>query len=112
MLKSAYYYQLLPWFAGQGRHSLHVLTLEGFDATALQRLLVFAGLKFVGDGAYKSLAQVEGLVSAQRNVARDGGTGKIEDEHRALLDDYFRPMNRKLDALLAPVLGRPTGYPV
>ena len=112
VLKSAYYYQLLPWFAGQGRHSLHVLTLEGFDATALQRLLVFAGLKFVGDGAYKSLAQVEGLVSAQRNVARDGGTGKIEDEHRALLDDYFRPMNRKLDALLAPVLGRPTGYPV
>ena len=29
-------------------------------------------------------------------------------EHAAALDDFFRPMNRKLDLLL----GRPTGYPV
>ena len=43
----------------------------------------------------------------KRNVARDGGVSALSEEHAAALDDFFRPMNRKLDLLL----GRPTGYP-
>ena len=106
VLKSAYFYQLLPWFAGQGRHNVHVLTLEAFGARALEDVLAFAGLRFLGDSAYKSLDQVTGLVTAQRNVARDGGAQKIEAAHKAELDAYFKPMNRKLDALL----GWKSGY--
>ena len=85
----------------------HVLTLEAFGARALEDVLAFAGLRFLGDSAYKSLDQVTGLVTAQRNVARDGGAQKIEAAHKAELDAYFKPMNRKLDALL----GWKSGYP-
>ena len=46
-------------------------------------------------------------MTAKRNAARDGGETSIADGDRATLDDFFRPMNRKLDALL----GVETGYP-
>ena len=108
VLKSAYYYQLLPWYAAMpGR--VHVLTLERLDADALKNLVEnFLGLPFLGSReAYKTLGQVEGLVTAKRNAARDGGATSLGDEDRATLDDFYRPMNRKLDALL----GFATGYP-
>ena len=109
VLKSAYYYQLLPWFhAMPGK--VRVLTLETLDATSLRGLVEeFLGLPFLGAGrGYRDEGQVKDLVTARRNVARDGGVQTISDEHRKTLDDFFRPMNRKLDALL----GWRTGYPV
>ena len=65
-------------------------------------------LPYVGENGYKDQEAVVALAGAKRNVARDGGVSALSEEHAAALDDFFRPMNRKLDLLL----GRPTGYPV
>jgi len=107
VLKSAYYYQLLPWFA-HFPSSVYVDVLERFDDAAVARMVEWLGLPYLGADGYKSSSVVVELTSAKRNVARDGGASALDAEHAATLDDFFRPMNRKLDLLL----GRPTGYPV
>ena len=119
VLKSAYYYQLLPWFAGvdDPRASFIISTLEAFGRSELARVLDFLGLAIFAqdhprrDGFHHE-ADLLKLVSAKRNVARDGGISKMSSDQRRRLDNIFRPMNHKLDVLTAPLLGgRPTGYP-
>ena len=123
VLKSAYYYQFLPWLAAvdDSRTSFAVLTLETFGRMELKRLLEsFLGLAlFTTDDdrggprdGFRNEDELMALVTQRRNVARDGGKESLPPDMRALLDDYFRPMNAKLDGLIAPLLGgRPTGYP-
>ena len=77
VLKSAYFYQLLPWLLatepgledpfGPNRR-LHVATLERFDAAALQRLLDFLELERLGPAGYVSLQEINALVAARRNA--------------------------------------------
>ena len=107
VLKSAYYYQLLPWFA-HFPSRVYVDVLERFDDAAIQRMVAWLELPYVGENGYKDQEAVVALAGAKRNVARDGGVSALSEEHAAALDDFFRPRNRKLDLLL----GRPTGYPV
>ena len=70
-------------------------------------MVAWLELPYVGENGYKDQEAVVALAGAKRNVAEDGGVS-ADDEHAAALDDFFRPMNRKLDL----ALGRPTGYPV
>ncbi len=107
VLKSAYYYQLLPWFA-HFPSRVYVDVLERFDDAAVQRMVAWLELPYLGENGYKSHDAVVELAGAKRNVARDGGVLALSEELAAELDSFFRPMNRKLDLLL----GRPTGYPV
>lgn len=112
VLKSAYYYQLLPWLAAVP--NLLVLVLERFKPSELKRLFAFLGLPFVDmQTGYPSMLKVRKLVHTRKNAARDGGEARIGPKHKATLDNFFRPANRKLDALIRPLLDQPTtGYPV
>ncbi|KAJ8600320.1 hypothetical protein CTAYLR_000629 [Chrysophaeum taylorii] len=110
VLKSAYYYQLLPWLAplDAPTKSAAVVVLEHFvdDPTEFIRLLAFLGL------TPSVFDDIHALVSARHNPARDGGLNTLTPAQKLTLDDFFRPYNRKLDTLVAPLLGRAaTGYP-
>lgn len=113
LLKSAYYYQLLPWLANLAtkhfERTMIVLTLESFTVDELRRLFVF--LKLPVPDIFKDGKSIDDLVQARHNAARDGGKATMTPHQRNTLDNFFRPLNRKLDGLVAPLLGgRQTGY--
>ena len=79
MLKSAYYYQLLPWFA-HFPSRVYVDVLEQFDDAAVQRMVAWLGLPYLGENGYKDQEAVVALAGAKRNVARDGGVLALSEE--------------------------------
>lgn len=107
VLKSAYYYQLLPWLANMpdATRNFVILTLERFDSSEFARLFNFLNLSLED-------LSLQHLADAKYNTARDGGKSSLSDAQRRRLDDFFRPFNQKLDRLVGPLLGgRSTGYP-
>jgi len=108
VLKSAYYYQLLPWLAGLAQplseHAV-ILCLEHLTPLTLSRLVTtFLHLPLVhATQGYTDIEQVHDLVQSKRNVARDL-SAKIPTGIQHSLNEFFRPFNKKLDKLVAPIL--------
>lgn len=112
VLKSAYFYQLLPWLATPDDPVANfcLLTIDTFGPAELTRLFGFLDLQA---SDFRNGETIANLAAARHNTARDGGLSDMSPSQRVLLDDFFRPMNRKLDILVKPLLGgRTTGFPV